>query len=76
MSTVQHQLNMGNRVSVDPEAGTITASRILRQSGNSTVLTIPPQLLDGAGLEAGDSVKLVADMETGELTISEFEESE
>lgn len=74
MSTSQILPTMSNRVSVDPETGTLTAIRKLRESGNSIVLTIPPQLLEGAGLEAGDSVKLIADMNEDTITIRDVTE--
>jgi antitoxin component of MazEF toxin-antitoxin module len=60
---------MRNRVSVDPEDSTVSATRTIRSSGNSTVLTIPPQLLEAIGLEVSDEVRLVAHMDTGELVI-------
>lgn len=60
---------MGNRVSIDPEAGEIRAIRRLRESGNSVVLTIPRQVLDGAGLEEGDDVLITAEMGRGEFRV-------
>jgi len=58
---------MGDEVEIDPEKQEVRARRNLRKSGNSTVVAIPPQVLDGAGLEQGDRVELVAKM--GEETI-------
>jgi antitoxin component of MazEF toxin-antitoxin module len=61
---------------VDPEAGTVSAERKLRASGNSVVITIPPQVLEGAGLAEGDVVRLVADMNGGDITIALADEAE
>jgi len=69
MATAEPTLSMSNRVRVDPETGTVTAVRKLRESGNSTVLTIPPQVLEGGGFEPGEQVRVVADMEGGGIRI-------
>ena len=60
---------MSNRVSVDPEDGTITGVRKLRQSGNSTVLTIPQEVLDAVGFESGERVAITAEMQGDSITI-------
>jgi antitoxin component of MazEF toxin-antitoxin module len=60
---------MATPVTIDPEDSTVSATRTIRSSGNSTVLTIPPQLLEAIGLEVSDEARLVAHMDTGELAI-------
>lgn len=47
-----------------------TAVRVVRNSGNSSVVSIPPNMLQGAGLAEGDEVSLVADIDHGTITIS------
>jgi len=44
----------------------------VRKSGNSIVASLPPNLLEAAGIEVGDQVKIIADMETGEITIEKL----
>ena len=60
---------MGRRVNIDMDAGEVVATRSLRTSGNSTVITIPPEVLDVADLAAGDDVTITADMSSGEILI-------
>jgi len=60
---------MGHRVDVDWEAGTVTATRRLRPSGGSTVLTIPPEVMSALGLEEGDDIVMVADRDAGEIRL-------
>ena len=69
MSMATKSLDMRDRARVDAEEGIVIAERKIRSSGNSTVLTIPPQVLDVAGLEAGDGVEISADLETGEIRL-------
>jgi antitoxin component of MazEF toxin-antitoxin module len=56
-------------VEIDPASETARGKRELRASGNSTVVTIPPQILQQAGLERGDEVELVAELGSGQITI-------
>lgn len=53
----------------DPETRTMRATRSLRGSGNSTVLSIPPLILQALAVQEGDEVELIADTESHELTI-------
>ncbi len=76
MAIANHVLNMGRRVNIDMERGAVVGTRKLRDSGNSTVLTIPPEILDVADLEAGDEITLTADMESGKITIVKKESEE
>lgn len=70
MSTATEVLGMRDRARVDAERGVVVAERKIRSSGNSTVLTIPPQILDVADLEAGDGVEITADMDSGEIRLT------
>ena len=63
-------------VSIDPDAQTVTASRSLRSAGGSQTITVPPQVLQAIGAEAGDDLQLVAHMDTGVIEVSKVEESE
>ena len=60
---------MSTRVEIDREALTITGERSIRDAGNSAALTIPPEILQGTGLEQGDKVVLEADMEEGTIVV-------
>lgn len=48
-------------MTIDPDAGTIEVDRTLRAGGNSTVVSIPPELLAQAGIKKGDSVVLATE---------------
>lgn len=66
---------MGRRVSIDLDNQEVIAIRSLRSSGNSKVITIPPEVLDVAKLESGDEVVITADMTTGQITIGKSEDT-
>lgn len=74
MASTQSLPNMGHRVNVDFEAGTVTATRKLRQSGGSTVLTIPPEVMDAMELEEGDDLVMQADYKDGEIRLRKSED--
>ena len=69
MSTTEVLSNMGHRVQFNPEENTVTGARTLRVSGGSTVLTIPPEMLDVLEWEEGDDLSLEANYEDGTLVI-------
>ena len=54
-------------VEVDMDAGEVRAVRTLRSSGNSIVVSLPPNLLQACGFAPGDDISLVADNNTGEI---------
>lgn len=54
---------------VDMAAGEVRADRRVRVSGNSLVVSLPPTLLDAAGIKCDDDVKIVASNETKEIRI-------
>jgi len=56
-------------VQLNPSKEEVRASRDLRESGSSTVLTIPPSVLDSLDLEGGDTIEIVADWGTEEITL-------
>lgn len=54
---------------IDTDAEEARDERELRASGNSTVVTLPPGVLQAAGLECGDTVEVSAGFEGGEITV-------
>lgn len=63
-------------VTIDTESGEARTTRTIGRSGNSTVIRLPPELLDAAQIERGQDVELTTDLETGELTIRPVDESD
>lgn len=53
----------------DAESLTFTAERKLRESGNSIIITVPPDMADAIGAEADDRLKMVASIEDGEIVL-------
>jgi len=54
---------------IDADTGEVRADRRVRVSGNSLVVSLPPTLLDTAGIERDDNVEIVASSETEEIRI-------
>jgi antitoxin component of MazEF toxin-antitoxin module len=50
-------------VRVDPESGEMVEDRTLRTAGGSTVLTIPPDVLRQANLQADEDVEVAVSFE-------------
>ena len=68
---------MGTKVRVDPKDGTIAADRPVRQSGRSSVVTLPSEVLEAAGIEEGDDVEVVAKMDgSGNITLKKAAKDE
>jgi antitoxin component of MazEF toxin-antitoxin module len=67
---------MGTRVEIDREDLVMTSSRKIRKYGNSTTISIPPELLQGTGLSEGDDVILEADIEGGTILVKTPDEDE
>lgn len=66
---------MATQVRVDPDDGTVAADRPVRRSGRSTVVTIPSQVLEAAGIEEGDDVEVVAKMDkSGKIRLEKAKE--
>ena len=53
----------------EPDEWTISATRKLHSSGGSTVVAIPPNLLQEVRFREGEMVELIADRETSTITI-------
>ena len=53
----------------------LVGERTVIESGNSRMVTIPPEVLDGMGLDAGDDVSLVYDRKKEQLILEESTES-
>ncbi|AXR78972.1 AbrB/MazE/SpoVT family DNA-binding domain-containing protein [Natrarchaeobaculum sulfurireducens] len=49
-------------VDVDPNENKTRAERSIRKSGNSFVVSIPPEILQSAGMSEGDRATLEADI--------------
>lgn len=60
---------MGRKVEIDRESQTIRATRDLRASGGSTVLSIPDEVLQSVGFEEGDQIGIEADMFGDEIRL-------
>jgi len=56
-------------VNVDAANGVVRATRTVRQSGNSTVVVIPPGMLGAVGFECGDDIDLVTDLGSEEIVL-------
>lgn len=56
-------------VDYDTEEGEARAGRTLRRSGNSVVVSLPPELLHEAGFQQGDEVTVAAGFGGGEITL-------
>jgi len=57
------------RVSYDPDLNTFSATRRLRTSGNSKIITVPPQIAEAVKFEADDQIELIADIDDGEIVL-------
>lgn len=61
---------MSMSVDINPATQTLMASRSLRESGSSMVLTIPPEMVQSLDWQPGDKIGLLADWGDGEITLS------
>lgn len=62
-------------LTVDTDADEIRATRTLRESGSSTVVSIPREILRHADLTAGDDVVVSIGFETDEIGVSKCPEA-
>lgn len=69
MSNTKILPDMGYRVQFHPDDNIVAGVRTLRDSGGSTVLTIPPEILDVLEWDDGDDLRLEADYEDGNITV-------
>ena len=67
---------MGRRINIDRENNEISTTRALRETGDSIVVGLPSEILQGAGLELGDDVRVVANMNTGKITLRKSPEDD
>ena len=56
-------------VEFDEKTNEIRTTRPLRRSGNSVVVSIPPELLRHARMQVGDEVTVAADLDDGRIEI-------
>lgn len=56
-------------VDVDTTKKELRAVRDLRRSGNSTVVSIPPEILRAASLQDGDAVDIVVSFDEQEINL-------
>ena len=61
---------------VDTDREVTWDTRPLRKSGNSVVVSIPPEVLETAGLERGDTIELSAPFEGGKITVTKSDAGE
>lgn len=73
MSQSRQAPPMGRKVEIDRENQEIRATRDLRSSGGSTVLTIPDEILQSVGFEEGDQIEIQADMFGDEIRLRKSE---
>jgi hypothetical protein len=64
---------MSTKVQIDRESLSASTERALRDSGNSKVVSLPPQLLQAAGFDEDEDVIVRADMETGTIRIEQMD---
>lgn len=67
---------MGRKVEIDRENQMIRGTRTLRESGSSSVVTIPNEIIQAVGFENGDDIELEADMFGDEIRLRKVESDE
>ena len=60
---------MSAGVDIDSDELTVSGERMIRYVGNSAVITIPPEVLQGTGLEEGDDVIIEGSLEDGTISV-------
>jgi len=74
MGTLQSLHAMGNGVDVDPDEEVMRATRKLRKSGGSIVVSIPPTMLQSVEFEEDDELLLEADWKGDEIRLRKVED--
>lgn len=69
MSMATASVTVTEQPEYDSDTGTFRVRRSLRPSGNSTVVSIPPIMLQALDVGERDDVELIADPEAGELIV-------
>lgn len=60
-------------VNIDPTSEQVSATRSLRKSGSSVVLTFPPELIQALDLSIGDEMKMTGDWGEKEIRVEPVE---
>jgi len=76
MATKTETLRVTRGADFDAESLTFTAERKLRESGNSIIITVPPDMADAIGAEADDHLEMVASIEDGEIVLRPTEDDD
>ena len=76
MPLAQTPYEMDETVELVPEEHAARTHRRLRYDGDSYHLTIAPQIVQAAGLEANDWIRMTAYMEDGRIVLEKVEEEE
>lgn len=63
-------------VEIDTDAGEVRKTGRLRRSGDSTVLTIPPEVLEQAGAGEGDRVTIAVPFGSSTIEVRRQQEAE
>lgn len=61
-------------VQIDTENGEVREQRQLRKSGDSTVVSLPPEVLEHADVEQGDEVTVAVGFNSGTIELRVEEE--
>lgn len=64
---------MSMSVQINPQTETVRATRSLRKSGSSVILTIPPEVLQSLDLDSGDTLEIEGDWGDGEMRVRPVE---
>lgn len=64
---------MSMSVDINPSTHTVTATRSIRKSGSSFVLTIPPEIMQSLDLDEGEKMRLEGNWETGDITVEQVD---
>ncbi|DAC85280.1 virus life cycle regulation protein [Haloterrigena jeotgali icosahedral virus 1] len=60
---------------VDPDESTVKGERAIRSSGNSSILSIPPFMMQLMDWEEDDELEMVGKWEEGEVVLRKIEDS-
>jgi hypothetical protein len=76
MAIAEELSGVSRRVEFDRDEGIMRATRTVRESGNSVIVTLPPQIVEGANFEVGDDVNISVDIDTGVISVTRNETDE
>ena len=69
MTIAKECVDVSRRVEFDRDEGTMRATRTVRESGNSVIVTLPPQIVEGGDFDVGDDVVVSVDIDTGAVSL-------